>query len=73
MPGVCLYQEEDAMSLCAVCGSELSDSSSLCRHHHLAGEDRWSEGNRILCDLLHRGKEPGRLPRDLREDEVAAA
>ena len=60
------------MSLCAVCGSPLSDATSLCRHHHLVGEDRWAEGNRILCDLLHRGKEPGRLPKDLRDDEVAA-
>ena len=61
------------MSLCAVCGSELSDDSSLCRHHHVGFEDGWAEGNRILCDLLHRGKEPGRLPKDLREPEVAAA
>lgn len=59
------------MSLCASCGSELSDGSSLCRHHQLPGDDRWAEGNRILCDLLHRGKEPARLPRDDREDEVA--
>lgn len=59
------------MSLCASCGSELSDGSSLCRHHQLGGEDRWAEGNRILCDLLHRGKEPARLPRDQREDEMA--
>jgi hypothetical protein len=61
------------MSLCSVCGSELSDRSYLCRHHHLGGEDRWAEGNRILCDLLHRGKEPTRLPKEQREDEVAAA
>jgi hypothetical protein len=61
------------MSVCAVCGSELADESSLCRHHHLGSEDRWAEGNRILCDLLHRGKEPSRLSKDLREDEAAAA
>lgn len=60
------------MSLCASCGSELADGSSLCRHHQLSGEDRWAEGNRILCDLLHRGKEPRRLARDDREDEVAS-
>lgn len=59
------------MSLCASCGSELSDGSSLCRHHLLSGDDRWAEGNRILCDLLHRGKAPSRLARDDREDEVA--
>jgi hypothetical protein len=61
------------MSLCAACGSELSDDSSLCRHHYLGGEDHWAEGNRILCDLLHRGKAPDRLARELREDEAAAA
>jgi hypothetical protein len=61
------------MSLCAVCGSALSDDSSICRHHHLAGADHWAEGNRILCDLLHRGVQPGRLPKEIREDEAAAA
>jgi hypothetical protein len=59
------------MSLCASCGAELTDGSSLCGHHQLSGEDRWAEGNRILCDLLHRGKEPARLPRGDREDDVA--
>jgi hypothetical protein len=56
------------MSLCAVCGSALSDNSALCRHHHLGGDDGWAAGNRILCDLLHRGKEPGRLAKELRDD-----
>ena len=58
------------MSLCASCGLELSDASSLCRYHHTGGEDRWAEGNRIVCDLLHRGKEPNRLPREEREDRL---
>ena len=61
------------MSLCALCGFALSDDSALCTHHHRAGDDdRWAEGNRILCDLLHRGKDPRRLPEDLRQDGVAA-
>lgn len=58
------------MNLCASCGSELTDGSSLCRHHSLNGEERWSDGNRLLCDLLHRGKVPARLPDVQREEEV---
>lgn len=58
------------MSLCAACGSELTDGTFLCRHHYLAAEDHWAEGNRILCDLLHRGKLPDRLAKDQREEEI---
>jgi hypothetical protein len=58
------------MSLCVACGSELTDGSLLCRHHHLGAEDHWAEGNRVLCDLLHRGKEPVRLPKEQREEEL---
>lgn len=57
------------MSFCAMCGSELQDGSRLCRHHYLSGEDKWAEVNRILCDLLHRGKEPKRLEKEDRWDE----
>jgi hypothetical protein len=61
------------MSVCASCGSQLSDGSSLCRHHHVASEDGWAAGNRILCDLLHRGVVPSRLSPDQREDPETSA
>jgi hypothetical protein len=60
------------MSFCAACGSELSDETFLCRHHYIGAEDHWAEANRILCDLLHRGKEPERLPKEQREEEIWA-
>lgn len=49
------------MSLCASCGSELSDGTSLCRHHHLSLEVGWAQSNRMVCDLVHRGIQPARL------------
>lgn len=58
------------MSRCVSCGSDLTDGSLLCRHHALNAEERWSEGNRLLCDLLHRGKVPPRLAQGQREEEV---
>ena len=60
------------MSLCTVCGSELTDDSALCRYHHAGSEDKWAEANRILCDLLHRGKLPARLAKEEREEEAWA-
>lgn len=56
------------MSLCAVCRSELTDGTFLCPHHHLAAEDHWAEGNRVLCALLHRGVTPRRLPMGERDN-----
>lgn len=58
------------MTQCVSCGSELTDGSLLCRHHSLSADERWSDGNRLLCDLLHRGKVPPRLPERQREEEV---
>ena len=54
------------MSRCAQCGFELEASFELCPHHHVRDED-WAASNRIMCDFLHRGKEPARLPGSARE------
>jgi hypothetical protein len=54
------------MSRCAQCGFELEASVELCSHHHVRDED-WAASNRIMCDFLHRGKEPARLPPSARE------
>jgi hypothetical protein len=48
------------MSLCAACGAELVNGGYLCPYHHVSTEDDWAEGNRVFCDLFHRGKEPAR-------------
>ena len=50
------------MSLCASCGLQLITNPNLCPHHHAAHPDSWSEGNRILCDFVHRGIVPRRAP-----------
>jgi hypothetical protein len=50
------------MSLCASCGLQLTADTSLCPHHHAAHADGWAEGNRILCDFVHRGIVPRRAP-----------
>jgi hypothetical protein len=39
----------------------------MCQHHIYAPDD-WAAGNKIICDLLHRGKILPRLPLALRED-----
>ena len=44
----------------------------LCAHHTREGGDRWAENNRCMCDLLHRGRVPPRLPPAERKDEFYA-
>jgi hypothetical protein len=61
------------MSLCALCGFEMSGSFALCPHHHCIREHGWAETNRIMCDLVHRGKVPPRLPETQREEELVTA
>lgn len=46
--------------ICARCGIPHVENN-LCVHHVLENGDGWAEANKILCDLLHRGKEPVRL------------
>ena len=54
--------------ICPVCGVGTTGDVAVCAHH-LAAEYGWAEGNRILCNLLHRGLEPSRLPVLERGDE----
>ena len=57
------------MSLCASCGLQLSDDSSLCPHHHCAYGTEWSVTNRIFCDFFHRGIVLPRLREEERRDD----
>ncbi len=49
------------MSLCSVCAAQLWGDAPLCAHHDLS-EEGWAAQNRIMCDLLHRGVAPSRVP-----------
>ena len=60
------------MSLCASCGLQLSGDAGLCPHHHIAIGDDWAVANRIMCDLVHRGKIPPRLGLAERDDDCWA-
>jgi hypothetical protein len=62
------------MSFCAACGIEIAGDGALCAYHRGRRGDGWAENNRCMCDLLHRGRVPPRLPPPDREeqfDEVA--
>jgi hypothetical protein len=43
------------MSLCVVCGYSTLDSNDICTHHTASYAADWAIGNRLMCDLLHRG------------------
>src|SRR2546425_8397985 len=43
------------MSLCAFCGHPTGHPGGLCGHHSAGHGDDWACGNRLRCDLLHRG------------------
>ncbi|MBI3627570.1 MAG: hypothetical protein HY220_02380 [Candidatus Sungbacteria bacterium] len=68
------------MPRCSYCGAEITATRSeegeegeeaLCPYHHSGLGANWAEGNRLMCDFIHRGRIPARLPKDLRsEDEV---
>jgi hypothetical protein len=60
------------MSLCALCGLEIRGGNMMCAHHARGEDDRWAENNRCMCDLLHRGRVPPRLPAAEREGECYA-
>lgn len=55
---------------CSLCRADVLDGSGLCPHHIRMREASWAEANRIMCDLIHRGKEPRRLPPRDREDSA---
>jgi hypothetical protein len=58
------------MSLCAMCGTPLSTDAGLCPYHHSMSGGDWAIGNRIMCDLLHRGVVPRRLTAAERLDDL---
>src|SRR2546425_1508853 len=43
------------MGLCAFCGHPTGDPGSMCGHHSAGHGDDWARGNRLMCDLFHRG------------------
>jgi hypothetical protein len=43
------------MSLCALCGHPTRDPGSVCGYHSADHGGDWARGNRLMCDLLHRG------------------
>ena len=43
------------MSRCAHCGEVTLLGELLCDHHGMEEGDDWATGNRLFCDLLHRG------------------
>ena len=55
------------MNLCASCGIEIPPALTICVHHHHT-DPEWARANRIMCDFLHRGIVPRRLPVRERED-----
>jgi hypothetical protein len=57
------------MACCSLCGSLLAGDARLCAHHELAGRG-WALENRIMCDLLHRGIAPPRVPLTERSEDV---
>ena len=43
------------MRLCAFCGQPTGDPGGVCGYHSAGHRDDWARGNRLMCDLLHRG------------------
>jgi hypothetical protein len=56
------------MSLCASCGAQIPGDGALCPHHDCVYGDQWATANRIMCDFLHRKREPERLEPAERDD-----
>src|SRR5437899_13052689 len=46
------------MGLCAACGVRIPGNGTLCAHHVPGSCNHWAENNRLMCDLLHRGRVP---------------
>lgn len=55
--------------MCPTCGAETWGTRELCEHH-LSPDTLECMGNRILCDLIHRGVEPKRLSAEDREPQA---
>jgi hypothetical protein len=43
------------MSLCVFCGHPTVRGEDLCSYHDSGHDEKWSVGNRLMCDFLHRG------------------
>lgn len=52
---------------CPIC---LSETEHLICPYHVVSEEQWAQGNRILCDGLHRGKWAKRLAPEEREAAI---
>jgi len=53
---------------CALCRLilEATNNTGICPHH-IVYEGNWAINNRIMCDGIHRGKWPKRLPKEERD------
>ncbi len=60
------------MSACVLCGMDVPGEGALCAHHHFGIADDWAACNRIMCDFVHRGVVPLRLPKEQRDEPDAA-
>jgi hypothetical protein len=55
--------------ICPLCAED--DARELCHYHLATGiGDTWARENRILCDLIHRGKSPIRLSAEERDEVI---
>jgi hypothetical protein len=52
---------------------EVEEDLALCAHHLFGNDDDWAASNRVMCDLVHRGVVPRRLPPGQREELDADA
>ena len=57
------------MNRCSECGVDLPSTLTLCLHH-LYRDPAWAKTNRMMCDFLHRGRAPARLPWAEGEDRL---
>ena len=46
------------MSRCGLCGQPTAGPGEICVYHMSFPADDWAEGNRIMCDFVHRGIVP---------------
>lgn len=52
--------------MCPACGCETFGTRTLCEHHSNV-DILESQNNRIMCDLVHRQKQPTRLAAEDRD------
>jgi hypothetical protein len=55
------------MSFCVLCGASGPDDGNICSYHFVT-DARWADANRIVCDFVHRGIVPVRLPPAQRDE-----